>query len=124
MAGGGEVVVVIVVVVVVVDVVVVVVVGETEVVVVLVVVFGMAVVSVLEAAEVDVEVAVVVSAPCEAGIPCASLVVAASDGLAVVVNSAAIVGVAPEPLPSPLSLLFDEHAAANSARTAATTAET
>ena len=93
-----------------VEVVVVVVVGEAEVVVVLVVVFGMAVVSVLEAAEVDVEVAVVVAVAGEAGRSCVSLVVVASDGAAVALTASAVVGVASEP-PSPLS--SDEHAAAN-----------
>ena len=94
------------------EVVVVVEVGKTEVAVVLVVVFGMAVGSVLEAAEVVVEVAVVVAVAGEAGISCVSLVVVDSGGAAVALAASAVVGVASEP-PSPLSLSSDEHAAAN-----------
>ena len=114
MAGGGEVVVVVVVIDVVVagatEVVVVVVVGKPE------VGAGDSKVSgeeeVVGAAEVDVEIAVVVAVAGEAGRSCISLVVVASDGAAVAVTASAVVGVASEP-PSPLSLLSDEQDPAN-----------
>ena len=105
----------VVVVVVVVNVVVVVVAGAAEVVEVVVVVSVSEVSGeeeVVGAAEVDVEVAVVIAVAGEAGRSCVSLVVVASDGAAVAVTASAVVGVASEP-PSPLSLSSDEHAAAN-----------
>ena len=87
--------------------------GAVEVVVV-VVVGGISEVSgeeeVVGAAEVEVEVAVVVAVAGEAGRSCVSLVVVASDGAAVVVTSAAKVGVASKPS---ASLSPCEHAAAN-----------